>query len=95
MSQCAPTHTDARVRSCHELGVCQSRPDCQAKCSHDTSALTRGDFYFAPGAIEHPPRRTRRISPLGRLVLQGAAVLATAAALGALAGYMQAGGWPL
>ena len=82
-------------RTCTALGVCQSRPGCQAKCSHSASALARSDFYFAPGAIEQPPRRARRISPLGRLVLQGAGVLATAAALGALAGYLQAGGWPL
>ena len=95
MSHCASTNTDARVRSCHELGVCQSRPGCQAKCSHDTSALVRSDFYFAPGALECPPRRARRISPLGRLVLQGALVRAVAAALVALVGYLQAGGWPL
>ncbi|MBC7215673.1 hypothetical protein [Extensimonas vulgaris] len=27
---------------------------------HDTGALPAGGFYFAPGAIEHMPRRARR-----------------------------------
>ena len=36
---------------------------------HDTRALPPGGFVFAPGTIEHGPRRARRISPLGRLVL--------------------------
>ena len=64
-------------------------------CHHDTQALPPGGFYFAPGVITHEPRRARRISPLGRLVLQASAVLAFAGLLGFLAGVAQARGWPL
>lgn len=81
-------------RTCTDLGVCQARPGCQ-QCSHDTETLPPSGYYFAPGAIDHEPRRARRISPLGRLVLQCMGVLAFAALVGYLAGVAQAKGWPL
>ena len=82
-------------RTCHELGVCQSRPGCQ-HCSHDTDTLPPGGYYFAPGAIEHGPRRkARRLTGWQRLVLEIAALLAVAGLIGFAAGFLQAKGWPL
>ena len=44
-------------RTCHELGVCNGRKGLGCTCQHDTETLPPGGFYFAPGAIEHGPRR--------------------------------------
>ena len=44
-------------RTCHELGVCHGRKGPGCTCQHDTDALPPGGYYFAPGAIEHGPRR--------------------------------------
>jgi hypothetical protein len=86
-------------RTCHELGVCNGHRTIGCTChqanQHDTRALPPGGFFFAPGAIEHGPRRTRRIGPLGRLVLQGMGALAVAGLLGFAAGWLQVAGWPL
>ncbi len=82
-------------RTCHELGVCQSRPGCQ-QCSHDTETLPPGGYYFAPGAIEHGPRRkARRLTGWQRLVLQAMSVLLVSGVIGFAAGALQAKGWPL
>lgn len=82
-------------RTCHELGVCQSRPGCQ-QCSHDTETLPPGGYYFAPGAIEHGPcRKAKRLAPWQRLVLQAMAVLLASGLVGMVAGVLQAKGWPL
>lgn len=93
-------------RTCDALGVCQGRtPPCQHTCQHpgtaqgghgvNTAHLQPGGFYFAPGAIEHGPRRSKRLAPWQRLVLDCAAVLAIAGLLGFCAGYLQVMGWPL
>ena len=48
----------------------------RSTCHHDTETLPPGGFYFAPGAIEHGPRRKpKRLAPWQRLVLQAMAVL--------------------
>ena len=76
-------------RTCHELGVCQGRtPPCQRTCQ-------QAAHPFAPGTIERGPRRSKRLAPWQRLVLDCAAVLAVAGLLGFCAGYLQAKGWPL
>ena len=76
-------------RSCDELGVCQGRtPPCQRTCQ-------QAAHPFAPGTIERGPRRSKRLAPWQRLVLDCAAVLAVAGLLGFCAGYLQAKGWPL
>ena len=82
-------------RTCHELGVCNGRPGPGCTCQHDTDALPSGGYYFAPGTIEHGPRRSKRLAPWQRLVLDCAAVLAVAGLLGFAAGVLQAKGWPL
>lgn len=51
--------------------------------------------YFAPGAVEHGPRRTRRITGWRRTVLDLIALLAVAGLIGFAAGYLQVKGWPL
>lgn len=82
-------------RTCTALGVCQSRPGCQ-HCSHDTDTLPPGGFYFAPGAIEHGPRRkARRLTGWQRLVRDCAVLLAVSGLIGCVAGMLQAKGWPL
>ncbi len=82
-------------RTCHELGVCTGRIGLGCTCRHDTRALPPGGFVFAPGTIEHGPRRARRISPLGRLMLWCVGVLAASSFIGFAAGVLQAKGWPL
>lgn len=81
-------------RTCHELGVCNSRPDQDGTCSHDTEKLPPGGIYFAPGAIEGGPTR-KRTTLWRRLVLEAIAVLAVAGCIGFVAGMLQAKGWPL
>ncbi|MGP1628351.1 MAG: hypothetical protein ACTS8S_00155 [Giesbergeria sp.] len=86
------------ARTCAELGVCHGRPTmgCTCRPSHnDSGALPPDGFFFAPGAIEHGPRRARRISPLGRLVLWCVGTLAASSLIGFAAGVLQAKGWPL
>jgi hypothetical protein len=67
---------------------------------HDTALLPPGDFFFAPGAIEHAPRKRRwlrasTVEALGRAVLTAAACLALAAAIGFSGGWLTAKGWLL
>lgn len=75
-------------RNCMELGTCQSRkPACQG-CS----------WQLAPGVIDGPHRRRRRllsasqVEGIGRAVLFMAALAALAATLGFAAGYFNVGG---
>ena len=83
-------------RTCTELGVCQGRPGPGCTCQHDTDALPPGGYYFAPGAVEHGPRRRAvRLAPWQRLVLQAMAVLLASGLVGMVAGVLQAKGWPL
>ena len=83
-------------RTCTELGVCQGRPGPGCTCQHDTDALPPGGYYFAPGAVEHGPRRRAvRLAPWQRLVLRAMAVLLASGLLGFAAGVLQAKGWPL
>lgn len=83
-------------RSCHELGVCHGRKGLGCTCHHDTEALPPGGFYFAPGAIEHGPRRkARRLAGWQRLALEIAALLAVTGLIGFAAGMLQTKGWPL
>ena len=83
-------------RTCTELGACQGRPGPGCTCQHDTDALPPGGYYFAPGAIEHGPRRKpKRLAPWQRLVLGAMAVLLASGLLGFAAGVLQAKGWPL
>lgn len=69
-------------------------PKAGEPARHDTAALPLGDFYFAPGAIEHAPRRKRlRLSAevvelVARAVLIFAACGALAAAIGFSAGWL-------
>ena len=81
-------------RTCTDLGVCQARPGCQ-QCSHDTETLPPGGYYFAPGAIDHEPRRAKRLAGWQRLVRDAAVVMAVTGAIGFAAGVLQAKGWPL
>lgn len=69
----------------------EPHPSCG--CRHDTKALPPGGFHFAPGTVEHAPRR-KRLAPWQRVVLELAAVLAFSALLGFLSGLLQAMGWP-
>ena len=64
-------------------------------CHHDTESLPPGDYYFAPGTVEHGPRRARRITGWRRLVLEAIALLAVSGLIGFAAGVLQAKGWPL
>ena len=83
-------------RTCTELGVCQGRPGPGCTCQHDTDALPPGGYYFAPGAVEHGPRRKpKRLAPWQRLVLGAMAVLLASGLVGFAAGVLQAKGWPL
>ena len=83
-------------RTCTELGVCNGRPGPGCTCHHDTESLPPGGYYFAPGAVEHGPRRRAvRLAPWQRLVLQAMAVLLASGLVGMVAGVLQAKGWPL
>lgn len=82
-------------RSCHELGVCHGRKAPGCTCHHDTEALPPGGYYFAPGAIESAPGRSKRLSGWQRLVRDVAGCLAVAGLIGFVAGVLQARGWPL
>ena len=64
-------------------------------CCHDTEALPPGGYYFAPGTVEHGPRRARRITGWRRLVLDIIVMLAVSGLIGFIAGVWQAKGWPL
>lgn len=64
-------------------------------CHHDTESLPPGGYYFAPGTVEHGPRRARRITGWRRLVLEAIALLAVSGLIGFAAGVLQAKGWPL
>lgn len=64
-------------------------------CHHDTESLPPGGYYFAPGTVEHGPRRARRITGWQRLVLQAMSVLLVSGLIGFVAGIVQAKGWPL
>ena len=82
-------------RTCHELGVCNSRKGLGCTCHHDTESPPPGGYYFAPGTVEHGPRRARRITGWRRLVLDVIALLAVSGLIGFAAGVLQAKGWPL
>ena len=82
-------------RTCHEVGVCNSRKGLGCTCHHDTETLPPGGYYFAPGAIESGPHRRKRLAGWRRLVLDVAACLAVAGLIGFAAGVLQAKGWPL
>ena len=82
-------------RTCHELGVCNGRKGLGCTCHHDTESLPPGGYYFAPGTVEHGPRRARRITGWRRLVLEAIALLAVFGLIGFAAGVLQAKGWPL
>lgn len=82
-------------RTCHELGVCNSRKGLGCTCHHDTESLPPGGYYFAPGAIDTTPRRGKRLAGWQRVVRDVAAWLAVAALIGFAAGVLQAKGWPL
>lgn len=87
-------------RTCAELGVCHGRPTMGCTCSpnHNArAALPPDDFFFAPGAIEHAPRKRRglrasTVEALGRAVLAAAACAALAAAIGFSAGWLSVKG---
>ena len=64
-------------------------------CHRDTESLPPGGYYFAPGTVEHGPRRARRITGWRRLVLGVIALLAVSGLIGFAAGVLQAKGWPL
>ena len=81
-------------RTCHELGVCHGRKGLGCTCQHDTESLPPGGYYFAPGAIEQGPRRTRRLLGWRRAVADLCCCIAIAGLIGAAAGYLQAKGWP-
>ena len=91
-------------RTCHELGVCHGRKGLGCTCQHGTESLPRtskaqgkpaaGGYYFAPGAIEQGPRRTRRLLGWRRAVADLCCCIAIAGLIGAAAGYLQAKGWP-
>ena len=81
-------------RTCHELGVCHGRKGLGCTCHHDTEAMPPGGYYFAPGAIEQGPRRTRRLLGWRRAVADLCCCIAIAGLIGAAAGYLQAKGWP-
>ena len=73
-------------RTCHELGVCNSRKGLGCTFHHDTESLPPGGYYFAPGAIEQGPRRRAvRLAPWQRLVLQAMAAEAWDTAIAAVA----------
>ena len=82
-------------RTCHELGVCHGRKGLDCTCHHDTESPPPGGYYFAPGTVEHGPRRARRITGWRRLVLDVIALLAVSGLIGFAAGVLQAKGWPL
>lgn len=82
-------------RTCHELGVCRGRKGLGCTCHHDTESLPPGGYYFAPGTVEHGPRRARRITGWRSLVLDVIALLAVSGLIGFAAGVLQAKGWPL
>ena len=81
-------------RTCHELGVCHGRKGLGCTCHHDAESLPPGGYYFAPGAIEQGPRRTRRLLGWRRAVADLCCCIAIAGLIGAAAGYLQAKGWP-
>ena len=81
-------------RTCHELGVCHGRKGLGCTCHHDSESLPPGGYYFAPGAIEQGPRRTRRLLGWRRAVADLCCCIAIAGLIGAAAGYLQAKGWP-
>lgn len=81
-------------RTCHELGVCHGRKGLGCTCQHGTESLPPGGYYFAPGAIEQGPRRTRRLLGWRRAVADLCCCIAIAGLIGAAAGYLQAKGWP-
>ena len=81
-------------RTCHELGVCHGRKGLGCACQHGTESLPPGGYYFAPGAIEQGPRRTRRLLGWRRAVADLCCCIAIAGLIGAAAGYLQAKGWP-
>ena len=81
-------------RTCHELGVCNSRKGLGCTCHRDTESLPPGGYYFAPGAIEQGPRRARRLLGWRRAVADLCCCIAIAGLIGAAAGYLQAKGWP-
>ena len=82
-------------RTCHEPGVCHGRKGLGCTCHHHTESLPPGGYYFAPGTVEHGPRRARRITGWRRLVLDVIALLAVSGLIGFAAGVLQAKGWPL
>ena len=82
-------------RTCHEPGVCHGRKGLGCTCHHDSESLPPGGYYFAPGTVEHGPRRARRITGWRRLVLDVIALLAVSGLIGFVAGVLQAKGWPL
>lgn len=82
-------------RTYHELGVCHGRKGLGCTCHRDTESLPPGGYYFAPGTVEHGPRRARRITGWRRLVLDVIALLAVSGLIGFAAGVLQAKGWPL
>ena len=82
-------------RTCHELGVCHGRKGLGCTRHRDTESPPPGGYYFAPGTVEHGPRRARRITGWRRLVLDVIALLAVAGLIGFVAGVLQAKGWPL
>ena len=81
-------------RTCHELGVCHGRKGLGCTRHHDTESPPPGGYYFAPGAIEQGPRRTRRLLGWRRAVADLCCCIAIAGLIGAAAGYLQAKGWP-
>ena len=62
---------------------------------HDTESLPHGGYYFAPGTVEHGPRRARRITGWRRAVLDIILLLAVSSVIGFAAGVLQVKGWPL
>jgi len=86
--------------TCTELGACHGRPTmgCTFSPNHnDRAALPSDGFFFAPGAIEHAPRKRRwlrasTVEAIGRAVLAAAACAALAAAIGISAGWISVKG---
>lgn len=77
-----PGRPVAVVRSCEELGLCQSRAPRCADCR-----LVE-HYPFAPGVIEGPYPNERQTKALQKWLLRSAALMGLLALLAFVAGYL-------